>query len=359
MMKVLLKNSLLLLVLILAILPACLCAQGGDNAASFLELGIGARGMAMGGAFIAVANDGSAFYWNPAGASLLQRAELSGMYASLFKSLETHFHIGFTRPLYGAGAVSINWIRLTVPDIPFYDPGNLLDDYTYEERIANSAVHGGSWEELFNLGEGVLVDEPLDHSNFENDAFIVTLAKLNKIDVDFGWQYFVLPITIPVGVNIKFIRQSLFQKKSSGVGFDAGTMLNFGLDDLMDDSRLGKVSFGFAMKDLFNTKITWDTDSRHADRIKRSWYAGTSYMQPLPALSSQLLVAYSLQRRFENTHHVGTEYIYHNRLAVRFGLDDGKFAAGVGLRISLLGIDYAYKGHELGGSHRISTFIRL
>lgn len=359
MMRVFHKYNFLFLTLVLAISPIALQAQGGDNAASFLELGIGARGMAMGGAFIAVANDGSAFYWNPAGASLLQRAELSGMYASLFKSLETHFHIGFTRPLYGAGAISINWIRLTVPDIPFYAPGNLLDDYTYEQRIFNSTTHGGSWEELFRNGIGVLVDEPLDYSNFENDAFIVTLAKLNKIDVDFGWQYFVLPITIPVGVNIKFIRQSLFQKKSSGVGFDAGTMLNFGLDDLMDDSRLGKVSFGFAMKDLFNTKITWDTDSRHADRIKRSWYAGTSYMQPLPTLNSQLLVAYSLQRRFENTHHVGTEYIYHNRLAVRFGMDDGKFAAGVGLRISLLGVDYAYKGHELGGSHRISTFIRL
>ncbi len=79
----------------------------------------------------------------------------------------------------------------------------------------------------------------------------------------------------------------------------------------------------------------------------------------MPSLNSQLLVAYSLQRRFENTHHVGTEYIYNNRLAIRFGLDEAKFAAGVGIRISLFHFDYAYKGHELGGSHRVSTFIKL
>jgi len=335
-----------------------LLGQGGDNAAAFLELGIGARAMAMGEAFVAVANDGTAFYWNPAGISTIPKAELAGMYASLFKSLERHFHVGFTRPLYGAGAISINWIRLTVPEVPFYDPGNIFDISTYEERIAESSVSGGSWEELKRLGT-VLTGDALDFSNFQNDAFIVTLAKLNKIDLDFGWQYFVLPITIPVGINVKFIRQSLFEKKSSGVGFDLGTMFNFGLDDLMDDSRLGKVSFGFAMKDLFNTKITWDTDSRHADRIKRSWNLGTSYFQPLTRLNSQLLVAFSLRGRFENTYHVGTEYIYNNRLAIRFGLNDGEFTAGVGMRISLFRFDYAYKGHELGGSHRVSTFIQL
>jgi hypothetical protein len=358
MKRFLTKYFVILSICSFSFLNTGLLGQGGDNAAAFLELGIGARAMAMGEAFVSVANDGTAFYWNPAGISLLQRAELTGMYASLFKSLERHFHIGFTRPLYGAGAISLNWIRLTVPEIPFYDPGNILETSTYEERIFGSSQAGGSWQELRRLGT-VLTADPLDFSNFQNDAFIITLAKLNKIDVDFGWQYFVLPITVPVGVNIKFIRQSLFQKKSSGVGFDAGTMLNFGLDDLMDDSRLGKISFGFAMKDLFNTKITWDTDSRHADRIKRSWYLGTSYMQPIPSLNSQLLIAYALQRRFRNTHHVGTEYVYNNRLAIRFGLDDSEFAAGVGIRISLFHFDYTYKGHELGGSHRVSTFIKL
>jgi hypothetical protein len=39
----------------------------GTGAASFLEIGVGARAMAMGGAYGAVANDATALYWNPAG----------------------------------------------------------------------------------------------------------------------------------------------------------------------------------------------------------------------------------------------------------------------------------------------------
>ncbi len=47
----------------------------GTTAAQFLKLGAGARAIAMGGAFVAEANDLSAVYWNPAGlASLRGRA---------------------------------------------------------------------------------------------------------------------------------------------------------------------------------------------------------------------------------------------------------------------------------------------
>ena len=332
-----------------------LSAQETRYAGAFLDLGIGARGMALGGAYVAVANDGSAFYWNPAGAATLVRAEVSGMYASLFKSLVTHFHVGFTRPLYGAGAISVDWVRLSVQDIPRFD-SPLLDDptSTYDTRIAEAGESPiGPWNSF------ALTNAPLGFSNSNDDALFITLAKLNKLDVDFGWQYFVIPITIPVGLNIKLIRQSIFGNASSGIGFDFGTMLKFGLDDLLDDSRLGKISLGFAVKDIWNTKLTWDTDSRHSDQIPRSWHVGASYLQPLPKISGQLLLAYSLEKKYETLHNVGLEYMYYNRLALRFGMTDGKFTAGVGLKVSLFRIDYAFRSHELGGSHRINTSFQI
>ncbi len=47
----------------------------GTTAATFLEIGIGARATAMGEAFTAVADDASAIYWNPAGMAWMEQGE--------------------------------------------------------------------------------------------------------------------------------------------------------------------------------------------------------------------------------------------------------------------------------------------
>jgi hypothetical protein len=185
------------------------------------------------------------------------------------------------------------------------------------------------------------------------------LAKTYKLDIDFGWQYFVFPTEIPIGINVKFIRQSLFNQTASGLGFDFGTMFKFGLNDLLDNNKLGKVSFGLAIKDLFETRLTWNTASRQSGNIRRSWYIGASYFQPLSDINGKLLFAYAFETNYDKVHHLGFEYWYHERLALRFGLDNQQFTAGVGIKVAIFNFDYAFKGHELGGSHRISTSIRF
>ncbi len=46
----------------------------GSTAAPFLSIGIGPRAIAMGGAFIATANDVTSLYWNPAGAARMNNS---------------------------------------------------------------------------------------------------------------------------------------------------------------------------------------------------------------------------------------------------------------------------------------------
>ncbi|MCK7521899.1 MAG: hypothetical protein MZV64_31575 [Ignavibacteriales bacterium] len=41
--------------------------RAGISAFQFLKIGVGARGVAMGEAYVAVANDASSLFWNPAG----------------------------------------------------------------------------------------------------------------------------------------------------------------------------------------------------------------------------------------------------------------------------------------------------
>jgi hypothetical protein len=51
--------------------------RAGTSSATFLRIGVGARAVGMGESFVAVANDPSAIYWNPAGLASLQRRELA------------------------------------------------------------------------------------------------------------------------------------------------------------------------------------------------------------------------------------------------------------------------------------------
>ena len=60
---------------VLAILALTLLAQAAD--ATSRQQNLGARALAMGGAFV-VASDASAAHWNPAALATLQRQELGG-----------------------------------------------------------------------------------------------------------------------------------------------------------------------------------------------------------------------------------------------------------------------------------------
>ena len=51
-------------------------SKTGTTAAQFLKIGIGARALAMGGAYSAVSDDATALYWNPAGLSSMKKNEI-------------------------------------------------------------------------------------------------------------------------------------------------------------------------------------------------------------------------------------------------------------------------------------------
>jgi hypothetical protein len=68
----------------------------GATAAGFEESG-GARARGMGGAFVAIADDATAPYWNPAGLGCIWRPEFTATYSNRYMSLDDN--LGF----YGAG----------------------------------------------------------------------------------------------------------------------------------------------------------------------------------------------------------------------------------------------------------------
>ncbi len=70
----------------------------GTNAASFLEIGVGARAMAMGGAYVAIANDPTALYYNPAGIVWMDNIQIEVMHNEWLVGTNYDF-LGATLPL--------------------------------------------------------------------------------------------------------------------------------------------------------------------------------------------------------------------------------------------------------------------
>src|SRR6185312_4977369 len=100
------------LLICLMLLASSAFAQDDKYAGDFLRIPVGARSLSMGGAFTSVANDESAFHWNPAGVSLVTGKTAGFMYSSEYgapgSALANFWQAGFTLPLASA-SIAINW----------------------------------------------------------------------------------------------------------------------------------------------------------------------------------------------------------------------------------------------------------
>lgn len=63
----------------------------GTTAASFLEMGVGSAGVSMGEAYVSVARDLTAIYWNPAGLAYIDANEVQFMYRPWIADINTSF----------------------------------------------------------------------------------------------------------------------------------------------------------------------------------------------------------------------------------------------------------------------------
>jgi hypothetical protein len=88
----------------------------GISAFQFLKINAGARGAALGESFIALANDASCLYWNPAGMTQFSQNEFIAAHTLYVLDIKHEF-LGGVYHLDANDAVGLSVIALTTPDM--------------------------------------------------------------------------------------------------------------------------------------------------------------------------------------------------------------------------------------------------
>jgi hypothetical protein len=296
----------------LLIFASCLNVYGvsedGGDAGAFLKNGIGVRPISMGKAFVAVADDANAGYWNPAGLAILNTMQLSAMYSN-----------------------PMNY-SLTGDDAP-QDIGYHTVSLAYPMSFGSVGLNLA----YLNVGDIEVVEDASGPTGekFEDKELGVIASYASSVTDQ-----------IYLGVNLKLVRQRVWEDKGSGMGLDLGGLYE----------PLYNLTFGLMLQDLIAPKIKL---METTDSIPRKIKLGVSYT----LMDDRVLVAADIDKTGGRSFklHAGAEVEPVKDLALRAGYttDTGEISAGVGVRVSIIQLDYGFGFLNLGSTHRVSLTVNF
>ena len=297
------KKNLIFAIITLAILLSTMsvpqpawCKASGGQPGAFLSWGAGARSLGMGKAFVSIADDASATYWNPAGLAQIDRKEITALHAILWSDTIYDF-ISYVHPITGIGTVGGSLTRL----------------------------HSGKFDGR-------------DEYNIPTHEFSDSQTALG---VSYGKQ---IVDVLALGASIKYVTHNLDDHKNGNLTIDIGAMYKAPLFE--------HLQAGLNLRNLIGIRTGEHTE----DKLPLSFRVGFNYK----LLRDRLALVVDLEKTGAPlSYHFGAEYWAFNYLAVRLGMDPEEFTLGFGIRYRDYGLDYAFASHDLGGSHRLSASWRF
>ncbi len=259
---------------------------GTTTAAAFLEIGVGARAQAMGGAFASLARDATAMYWNPAGIGRVSSFEVNFTHVNWL--VDTSFeYAGLVIPIGKAAVVGVNVTVFGVGEQPV--------------RVVGQEEGTGEFYSALDLAAGL--------------ALAVNLTD-----------------RFSFGMNAKYIKQRIWNTSASGFAIDVGGLYLTRLDGLQMGFSIS--NFGSDMKlagrdlrnvvdpDVLNEGVTnipvsYETDAYALPQLFRF---GVSYQWAMMDRSNMTIAVDLLHPNNEpESINLGAEYVIVNAFALRAG----------------------------------------
>lgn len=307
------RLALMAILVVVLSCPADVIGAGNIAVTGFDRLP-GARPAGMGGAFTALADDGFAVNWNPAGIVRLRRRELVSMYEMMTLDRSASYLAGAYPFEDGVTSFGVSWHRFGVDAIPVNDL-----DFT---RVVS----------VDSTGNPVYA---IRTSGYVQDVS-------NQMTFSFGRR---INDFLAAGVNAKYVTQRIGEEDAYALGADLGMLLDAG----------NGVSIGASVRNIAQT-MNWGTAGDREDNIPLSLRLGMAVDFKGVA---RVLADFEKIENSEMIYHIGAEGIIHDTFSIRLGLDDGKMTAGTSLKLNSWRIDYSYVDDVLGINHKLSSTFRF
>ena len=281
-------------------------AKVGTAAAQFLQIGVSARAIGMAEAFVAIANDASATYYNPAGIANLKSKEFFVSQSKWIADIN-HYFGAFVFPIGSAGSLGLSFIVLATDDIAVRKP------------------FIGETGENFRASEAAL---GLTYAKYLTDRF-------------------------SVGGTVKWINEDYYNYGANVFAADIGTLYNTGFRDM----KIGMSVTNFGPDFHFSNDATGFTGQNFPLPIHfRFGIALTVYSTEVHSITA----AVDLNQPNDNLRreNFGLEYTWNDIVALRAGYkaeyDSENFSLGAGIRGEMGGhdgnIDFSWSDMDRLGS---------
>lgn len=307
--------------------------RAGISAFQFLKIGVGARGVAMGEAYVAVANDASSLFWNPAGMAQMTGDEVFVAHTEYVADIR-HEYLGAVYHLTPADAIGLSATSLHMKDMEITtetQPTGTGRYFSFGD-VGVGVSYARKMTDQFSFGASVrYVEETLD------------ILKMRSFMVDLGTYYWTGLGTTRFAVVITNFGADV-KPTGTAVLTDGGVVSDFQ---------------PFSLPTLFKLGFAFE-----------------------PVMTDEHRVTVSIQLNHPNDNaenvRVGGEYAWNNTLFLRGGFkrtigqrllaadetSEESFMLGAGFRVntplSTIGADYAYAHFGLlGAIHRFSVTFTL